>query len=90
MSSPGRRLCSRVGAVLVALLAMAITAGCGSSSSTTSTAGSQSATAPAASTTSASGTATTSRLGKDARAGETCDRFDNDGRRLDTDRVAGA
>jgi hypothetical protein len=30
------------------------------------------------------------RLGKDARAGETCDRFDNDGRRLDTDRVAGA
>ena len=64
MSSPGRRLCGRVGAVLVALLAMAITAGCGSSSSTTSTAGSQNATAPAASATSASGAATAAASAK--------------------------
>jgi hypothetical protein len=64
MSSPSRRLFSRAGAVLGALLAITIPASCGGSVKTTSTAGPQNTTAPAASATGAAATGTTATSAK--------------------------
>jgi hypothetical protein len=58
LSSPSRRLFGRAGAVVGALLAIAVPVGCGSGSHTTSTATSHNATVPAANATGASASGT--------------------------------